>query len=39
MELTKKNVPFKWTKQCCQALDTLISTLLDDPSLTQPDPS
>ena len=38
-ELTKKDVPFKWTDQCRQALDTLINTLLDDPNLTQPDPS
>jgi hypothetical protein len=38
-ELTKKNITFCWTDQCRQALDTLISILLDDPNLTQPDPS
>jgi hypothetical protein len=38
-ELTKKNITFRWTDQCRQALDTLINILLDDPNLTQPDPS
>jgi hypothetical protein len=38
-KLTKKNITFHWTDQCQQALDTLISILLDDPNLTQPDPS
>jgi hypothetical protein len=38
-ELTKKSSTFHWTDQCQQALDTLINILLDDPNLTQPDPS
>ena len=38
-ELTKKNHPFLWTPACHHALDMLISTVLANPSLCQPDPS
>ena len=27
---------FTWTSQCCEALDKLISAILDDPALTTP---
>ena len=38
-DLTKKDRPFIWTPQCPQALDTLIHTVLTNPSLLQPDPT
>ena len=37
--LTKKNIPFKWTTECCNALDTLITTITEGPMLAQPDMS
>src|ERR1700761_1965086 len=38
-ELTKKEHPFSWTPACRKALDTLIATVLANPSLRQPDPT
>jgi hypothetical protein len=35
--LTKKDHPFSWTKECETALNTLITIILDNPSLRQPD--
>ena len=37
--LTKKNTPFIWTMECHTALDTLISTVTEGPTLAQPDMS
>ena len=37
--LTKKDHPFIWTSQCCQALDTLIDIVTSNPSLHQPNPT
>ena len=36
-ELTKKDHPFIWISQCCQALNTLIDIVTSNPSLHQPD--
>jgi hypothetical protein len=35
--LTKKDHPFLWTPECTQALDSLISIILDNSALQQPD--
>ena len=35
--LTKKNHPFSWTPECRAALDTLITTVTQGPTLAQPD--
>ena len=35
--LTKKDRPFLWTNECTTALNTLIDTVLSNPSLRQPD--
>ena len=35
--LTKKDHPFKWTEECCVALDTLINAVTKGPILAQPD--
>ena len=35
--LTKKNHPFSWTPECRAALDTLIDTVTQGPTLAQPD--
>ena len=35
--LTKKNHPFVWTPECRMALDTLINTVTQGPTLAQPD--
>ena len=35
--LTKKNTPFVWTTECRTALDTLISAVMEGPTLAQPD--
>jgi hypothetical protein len=35
--LTKKDHPFLWTPECTKVLDTLISIILDNPVLQQPD--
>jgi hypothetical protein len=35
--LTKKDHPFLWTPDCTKALNQLIDTILDNPSLIQPD--
>jgi hypothetical protein len=35
--LTKKNQPFLWTPDCTKALNKLINTILDNPSVKQPD--
>jgi hypothetical protein len=35
--LTKKDHPFLWTPECTKALDSLISIILDNPMLHQPD--
>ena len=35
--LTKKNHPFSWTPECRKALDTLINTITQGPTLAQPD--
>jgi hypothetical protein len=35
--LTKKNHPFLWMPECTKALNQLIDTILDNPSLAQPD--
>jgi hypothetical protein len=35
--LTKKDQPFLWTPECTNALDSLISIILDNPALHQPD--
>ena len=37
--LTKKNTPFMWTTECRAALDKLISTVMEGPTLAQPDMS
>src|SRR6202167_1221843 len=37
--LLKKDTPFSWTDDCRQALDALISIVLSDPALGQPDMS
>ena len=37
--LTKKNTPFMWTTECRTALNTLISTVTEGPTLAQPDMS
>jgi hypothetical protein len=37
--LLKKTTPFQWTPECHHALDTLISHILSDPALSQPDMS
>ena len=37
--LTKKNTPFVWTTECRTALNTLISTVTEGPTLAQPDMS
>ena len=34
--LTKKNHPFSWTPECRTALDTLINTVTQGPTLAQP---
>ena len=36
MALTKKNHPFSWTPECRAALDTLINTITQGPTLAQP---
>ena len=36
-QLLKKGTPFQWTPECHEALDKLISTVLTDPALQQPD--
>jgi hypothetical protein len=33
----KKDHPFLWTQECTKALDILITTILDNPLLQQPD--
>jgi RNase H-like domain found in reverse transcriptase len=38
-DLTKKDVPFKWTPACTEALDTLIKYITSEPVLWHPDPS
>jgi hypothetical protein len=35
--LTKKDHPFSWTEECITALNTLITIILENPSLRQPD--
>ncbi len=35
-QLLKKETPFQWTPECREALDKLISTVLTDPALQQP---
>jgi hypothetical protein len=35
--LTKKYHPFSWVQECTTALDTLITIILNNPSLQQPD--
>jgi hypothetical protein len=35
--LTKKDHPFSWTEECVTALNTLITIILNNPSLKQPD--
>ena len=35
--LTKKAQPFKWTKECWEALDILITAVTNGPKLSQPD--
>ena len=37
--ITKKNIPFIWTTECCTALDTLITAITKGPTLAQPDMS
>src|SRR5260221_736647 len=39
MELTKGNRDFEWTKECTEALDSLIKIATSDPVLKCPDPS
>jgi len=36
-QLLKKGTPFQWIPECHEALDKLISTVLTDPALQQPD--
>ncbi len=36
-QLLKKGTPFQWTPECREALDKLISIVLTDPALQQPD--
>ncbi len=36
-QLLKKGTPFQWTPECREALNKLISTVLTDPALQQPD--
>ena len=35
--LTKKDVPFKWTQECTNALEQLIQAVKSEPVLYQPD--
>src|SRR6202012_2201800 len=35
--LTKKDHPFEWTPECTTAMNTLIDTILANPTLQQPD--
>ncbi|WPJ61331.1 hypothetical protein SMAC4_13443 [Sordaria macrospora] len=37
-DLTKKDVPFIWSKKCDEAFNTLKQMMLDDPILMLPDP-
>ena len=37
-ELTKKNIPFKWTKQCQRSLDYVMQVIATNPILVYPDP-
>jgi len=37
MNLLKKDTPFKWTLECCQALDTLIDIITSSLVLVAPD--
>ena len=37
--LTKKNTPFNWTTECHTALNTLITAVMEGPTLAQPDMS
>jgi len=37
MNLLKKDTPFEWTPNCCQALDTLIDIVTSSPVLIAPD--
>jgi len=39
MELTKKNVPFRWDAGCQRAFDTLKEKFLEEPVLVMPDPT
>ena len=37
--LTKKNTPFNWTTECRTTLNTLITAVMEGPTLAQPDMS
>ena len=38
IELTKKNIPFKWTKQCQRRLDYVKQVITTNPILVYPNP-